>query len=338
MSTTPTQEIRRTSDASSIPEVRRPRRWRRTPEVLALAVAATIIPWALLSPDLASIRIVTTVLLYVALTSAWNLLGGYAGYLNFGSVMFMGTGAYTTAIAASSFGINPFYTLPLAAVTAGALAAVVGIPGFRLRGDYFAVATFVLTLALMQLAFALDITGGATGLFIESPFDSLEVSVRWFCLFFLALAVAAALCNWIVEHTRWFSALVAVREDEDAAEVLGVPTLRVKLAAFTIGATISGLAGSLYVTQLLFLEPIGAFDFQVSLAVVVAAVLGGKGTWWGPVVGACLTQFLLLQLLTRVPGTWNQFIFGAVLIVAVLLAPRGIAGLFERARGRRFGV
>lgn len=315
---------------------RRTVRW--LPEGLGIAAAVAVVPWALGSPDLASMKMASTILMYVALASAWNLLGGYAGYLNFGSVMFMGTGAYTTAILSSRLDVNPLYLLPLAGVVAALLAILVGIPGFRLRGDYFAVATFVLTLALQQVAFALDVTGGASGVTVTSPASSLEQSVRIFCLLFLGLAVLATTLCWVVERTRWLSALVAVREDEDAAEVLGIPTLRVKLAAFAIGAALSGLAGCLYAAQLLFIEPTGTFDFQVSLAVVVAAVIGGKGTWWGPVVGACLTQLLLQQLLVNVSGTWNQVIFGGVLIVVILTAPRGIAGLFTRARGRRFGV
>jgi branched-chain amino acid transport system permease protein len=317
---------------------RKPALRRGTPIAAACAAATCVLIWALVSPDIAQIKIVSTVLMYVALASAWNLLGGYVGYLNFGSVMFMGLGAYTTAILATTFHLNPLLMLPAAALVAAAGALLVGIPGFRLRGDYFAVATFVLTLALQQLATTLPLTGGANGLIIESPVDSLDDSVRLFCVLFLAAAVLATALCWMIERTRWLGAMVAVREDEDAAEVLGIPTLRVKLAAFVVGAAIAGLVGCLYAGELLFIEPTGTFDFQVSLAVVVAAVVGGKGTWYGPVIGAVLTQLTLQQLLVNVEGTWNQFIFGAVLVVAVLTAPRGIAGLFNKERGRRFGV
>jgi branched-chain amino acid transport system permease protein len=310
----------------------------RLPEGAAVVAVAIVVPWALVSPDLSTIKIVSVVLMYVALSSAWNLLGGYVGYLNFGSAMFLGIGAYTTAILSTNTGVPPLWTFPAAALLAALAGLVLGIPGFRLRGDYFAVATFVLTLAMQQLALALGITGGADGLLLESPTDSLDSAVRLFCLLFLAAAVLATLCCWVVERTRWSSALTAVREDEDAAEVLGIPTLRVKLVAFVVGAAISGLVGCLYASQLLFIEPTGTFDFQLSLAVVVAAVIGGKGTWWGPALGACLTQLLLQQLLSTVEGAWNQLIFGAVLVVVVLLVPRGLAGLAGKSRGRRFGV
>jgi branched-chain amino acid transport system permease protein len=308
------------------------------PPGAAVLTASAVLGWALLSPDIAHIKMASTILMYVALAGAWNLLGGYVGYMNFGSVMFMGLGAYSTAILSTAWQINPFYTVPVAAIVSAVGALLIGIPGFRLRGDYFAVATFVLTLALQQLATTLSVTGGANGLYLASPTDSLDDSVRLFCVLFLVVAVLTTALCWLVEHTRWLSALTAVREDEDAAEVLGIPTLRIKLAAFVVGAAIAGVVGCLYAGELLFIEPIGTFDFQVSLAVVVAAVIGGKGTWYGPVVGAVLTQLVLQQLLVNVGGAWNQFIFGAVLVVVVLTAPRGIAGLFNKQRGRRFGV
>jgi branched-chain amino acid transport system permease protein len=313
-------------------------RVRRLPEAVAVVVAVAVVPWALVSPDISAIKIVGAVLMYVALSSAWNLLGGYAGYLNFGSAMFLGVGAYATVVLSTTTGIGPLVTLPVAALVAALVGLAVGIPGFRLRGDYFAVATFVLTLAAQQLAFALDVTGGATGLTLASTTGSLDDDVRLFCLLFLAVAVLATLCCWAVERTRWFSTLTAVREDEDAAEVLGVPTLRVKLVAFVVGAALAGAVGCFYAAQLLYIEPTGTFDFHVSLAVVVAAVIGGKGTWWGPALGAVVTQLLLQQLLATVDDAWNQIVFGAVLVVAVLAVPRGIAGLVTKARGRRFGV
>ncbi|WP_354525996.1 branched-chain amino acid ABC transporter permease [Mycolicibacterium sp. 624] len=303
------------------------------PAAIVSGTSAAVL-WSLLSDDLTSIKIASTVFMFVALAGAWNLLGGYAGYLNFGTVMFMGMGAYTTGILSTTFAVNPLLTLPFAAIVAGLGALLVGVPGFRLRGDYFAVATFVLTLALQQLAANIDITGGSTGLSVTSPMVSLESSVRLFCVLFLILGVCVTALNWGVEKTRWFSALTAIREDEDAAEVLGIPTLRIKLFAFVAGAAIAGVAGSMYASQLQFIEPIGTFDFQVSLAVVVAVVLGGSGTWYGPVIGAVVTQLTLQLLLVNLDGIWNQIIFGALLVVGVLAAPRGVAGLIRKARTR----
>jgi branched-chain amino acid transport system permease protein len=320
--------------------VRSPRRSLRpgVPTAVAMLTTVVLLGWIVASPDVAQLKIVSTTLMYVALAGAWNLLGGYVGYINFGTAMFTGLGAYTTAILATNTHVQPLLLFPAAVVVACAGALLIGVPGFRLRGDYFAVATFVLTLALQQLANVLPVTGGAGGLLIESPFGSLDQSVRIHCLLFLAVAVLATGACWFVERARWMSAMVAVREDEDAAAVLGIPTLRIKVVAFVAGAAIAGLVGCLYASELMYIEPIGTFDFHLSLAVVVAAVVGGKGTWYGPALGAVLTQMVLQQLLVNVDGTWSQFIFGAVLLVAILIAPRGIAGLFTTRRGRRFGV
>ncbi|GAA5056301.1 branched-chain amino acid transport system permease protein [Thermocatellispora tengchongensis] len=303
-----------------------------------LALLAATGVWGAVTGDIAGLRIASTVLMYIALAEGWNLLGGYAGYLNFGTVIFLGIGAYTTAIAVTGTGVNALVTIPLAALVAAGVSVLIGIPGFRLRGDYFAVATFVLTLAARELANVLEITGGSVGLFLPPVADSLGASTRLFFFLFLALAAVSVAICWVSERTRWFSALVAVREDEDAAEVLGVPTLRLKVVALAVGAAIAGAAGSLYAAQSLYIEPTGTFDFRVSLAVVVAVILGGKGTWYGPVAGAVLTQLLATQLFVRLQGVWDQLIFGLLLIAVALLAPRGITRLTRRARGRRFGV
>lgn len=305
---------------------------------IAIVVVLLIAGWGNLSADLSSVRIASTVLMYVALASGWNLLGGYAGYLNFGLVIFLGVGAYTTAVLAIATGVNPLYLAPVAAVVAAIAAFVIGIPSFRLRGDYFAVATFVLTLGVLQLTSALGFTGGASGLSVPPVTNSLSDSIRLYFYLFLALALLAVAINWTIEHTRWFSALTAIREDEDAAEALGVPTLRVKLTALMIGSAIAGLAGCLYASQTLYIEPTGTFDFGVSLAVVVAVFLGGSRHWYGPIVGAIITQVLAQLLFINLQGVWNQIAFGALLLIVALLAPRGVTSFLKPVRGRRFGV
>jgi branched-chain amino acid transport system permease protein len=276
--------------------------------------------------------------MYVALAEAWNLLGGYAGYINFGSVIFLGLGAYTTAIASTATGLTPLATAPLAALVAALAAVLIAGPAFRLRGDYFAVATFVLTLGLQQFAAVLGVTGGAFGRYLRPTVSSLDGAVRLFFFAFLGLAVLSVAVCFALERTRWFSALVAIREDEDAAEVLGVPTFAVKVALLVVGAVIAGLAGCVYAAQLGYIEPTGTFDFNVSLAVVVGVVLGGMGTWYGPIVGAVIAELIAQELFTRVQGVWNQIAFGALLMVVVLVAPRGLTVLGRRRSGRRFGV
>jgi branched-chain amino acid transport system permease protein len=302
--------------------------------VVAAAVIAVLCVWGISLGGISTVGIASLVLMYAALSQGWNLLGGYVGYVNFGTVIFFGVGAYTTAITAASWHLNPLATVPLAGVAAGIAAAVIGIPALRLRGAYFAIATFVLTLAVQALALILGITHGSQGLNLPSLNMELGQETRLFFILFLALTVLATLLCWLVERTRWHAALVSIREDEDAAEVLGVPTVRLKSAALIIGSVIAGLAGSLYATQLLYIEPTGTFDFNISLAVVVAAVLGGAGRWYGPLIGSVITQLLAQELFIHVQGVYNQLSYGALLMVVVLVFPRGLASLLRWPGGR----
>jgi branched-chain amino acid transport system permease protein len=281
---------------------------------------------------IADVRIGSIVLMYAAMAEGWNLLGGYAGYMNFGTVMFFGVGAYTTALANSGWHVNPLAAIPIAALAAAAAGVILGIPALRLRGGYFAIATFILTLAVQALVLVAGFTHGATGMFITGITLNPVQATRLYFDLFLVLTVIAALICWGLERTRWHSALVAIREDEDAAEVLGVPTTRYKTVALLIGSAIAGAAGSLYATQLFYIEPTGTFDFNISLGVVVAAVLGGAGTWFGPLIGAVITQLIAQELFVHVQGVYNQLSYGVLLVIVVLVAPRGLASLRLRIR------
>lgn len=316
-----------------------PGRWRglRGP-LAALILAIALAVWGAGIGSVASVSIMSLVLMYVALAQGWNLLGGYAGYVNFGMVTFFGIGAYTTAIASTDWHVSPLATVPLAAVTAGLAAVLIGLPTLRLRGGYFAIATFVLTLAVQALALILPLTHGPTGIIVPGIGTSIATATRIFFLLFLALSVVATGLCLFVERTRWRSALVAIREDEDAAEVLGIPTTALKSVALIVGSIIAGVAGSFYAAQIFYVEPTGTFDFNVSLAIVVAAVIGGSGTWFGPVIGAVLVELLAQELFIHVQGVYNQLAYGAMLAVVVLVAPRGLMGLARRAQGRRFSV
>lgn len=282
--------------------------------------------------QIADVQIGSIVLMYAAMAEGWNLLGGYGGYMNFGTVMFFGVGAYATAMANAGWHLNPLLALPIAALAAAVAGALLGIPALRLRGHYFAIATFILTLAVQALALVAGFTHGATGMYITGvTLDPVQATRLYFDLF-LVLTVIAALICWGLERTRWHSALVAIREDEDAADVLGVPVTRYKSVALIIGAAIAGAAGCLYATQLYYIEPNGTFDFNISLGVVVAAVLGGAGTWYGPLIGAVITELIAQELFVHVQGVYNQLSYGALLVVVVLVAPGGLASLRIRRR------
>ena len=310
-------------------------RRRLTGLIAAAAVIAVAAAWGSSFGQVAAVRIGVIVLMYVALAGGWNLLGGYAGYMNFGTVLFFGVGAYTTAITSAGWHLNPLLTAPVAAVAAVVVSLLIGVASLRLRGGYFAIATFILTLAVQSLALVLGLTNGAKGLFITGLGISPIQATRVFFDLFLTLAAATILICWVVERTRWYSALIAIREDEDAAEVLGVPTARYKLAALLTGSAIAGIAGCFYAAQIFYIEPVGTFDFSISLATVVAAVIGGAGRWYGPVIGAVITQLLAQELFVHVQGVYSELSYGVLLIIVVLVAPGGVAGLASQVRRRR---
>lgn len=286
--------------------------------------------------QLGTLRIWTIVLMYVVLTEAWAVLGGYGGYLNFGMAMFFGIGAYTTAILSSHTGIPPLATLPAAGVVAAILGVGIGIPSLRLRGAYFAIVTFVLTLALEQLVSVLGITNGALGLYLKPPALSLQAGDQLFFFIFLAGAVAVTLGVRQIGRSRFGSSLVAIREDEDAAEILGVPTTRVKTIAFAFAACVAGMAGCVYAAQLYYIEPVSTFDFSLALNVVVAAIVGGSQIWVGPLLGAVVTQLLSQEFLSSTQGVEGNLILGALLVVFARFIPGGIVG-FARRRNRAPG-
>jgi branched-chain amino acid transport system permease protein len=309
-------------------------RRRLTGFAAAAVVIAVLATWGSGFGQLAAVRIGVIVLMYAALASGWNILGGYAGYMNFGTALFFGVGAYATALASSGWHVNPLLTVPVAAVAAGLAGVFIGMASLRLRGGYFAIATFILTLAVQSLALVLGITHGALGLYITGLGISPVQATRLFFDLFLALAALAVLLCWLIEQTRWYSALTAIREDEDAAEVLGVPTSRYKMAGLVAGAVIAGIAGSFYAAQIFYIEPVGTFDFNISLATVVAVAIGGSGRWFGPLIGAVITQLLAQELFVHVQGAYSQLSYGALLIIVVLAAPAGLAGLASRLARR----
>ncbi len=303
-----------------------------------VVVVGLLVAFGLTTGQLGTLRIATTALMYVVLTEAWSVLGGYGGYLNFGMAMFFGVGAYTTAIVAKEASIPPLETVVAAGVVAGLLAVAVGLPSLRLRGAYFAIVTFVLTLAVQQLVMVLGITNGSLGLYLQPLALSARAADQLYFFIFLGFALLVALGVRQIGRSRFGAALVAIREDEDAAEVLGVPTTRVKLIAFVVAAVLAGMVGCLYAAQLYYIEPVGTFQFSVSLNVVVAAIVGGAQSWVGPLLGASATQVLSQELLTHTQGVDGTLALGGLLVIFARFVPGGIAGFFRRRRGTKVSL
>ena len=267
--------------------------------------------------------------LYVAQGLAWNILGGFAGYVSFGYAAFFGLGAYTTALL-WLHGWAPVLTFPLAGLCAAAFSLVVGVPTLRLAGPYFSIATIGVGEAMRILMLNIGITGGASGLNLPTVVPS----KAWFYLAALVMAaVAYASATW-VRDSRFGLGLAALRMDLDAAETLGVRTALFKNVAHVISAFLVGVCGGLFATYFQYLHPDTVFSFTESISLVLIALIGGIGTIWGPILGAAVFYAVQDYLQTSYPN-FHLLVYGVLLIVILLFEPRGLAGLATRLAGRR---
>ncbi len=303
---------------------------------LPLAGGATLAAFTLGAPLLlerGTLNDVWSLAFAVILASAWNILGGFAGQVSLGYSAFLGIGAYTTVLL-SLKGINPFWTLPLAAVLGALFSVVIGLPAFRLRGPYFTIATIGVGEAVRVAASSASFTGGSSGL--RMPAGSFDFTLNYESMAVLAIvtvAVAAA-----VKRSAFGRALAAIRQDLDAAEALGVGSTRFKLGAHALSAALVSLAGSLYAINFQYIAPGSVFDFRLSLSIVLMPIVGGVGTVAGPVLGAIVFSTLQIKLLA-IPALRDSYLFlyGALLILVMLYEPKGLVGLARRllARVRR---
>ncbi|WP_021029130.1 branched-chain amino acid ABC transporter permease [Litchfieldella anticariensis] len=280
-----------------------------------------------------SLRIVTGVLMWAGLACAWNIVGGYAGYISFGHSAFFGIGAYVTGILMQrDLGIPFLATLPLGILVAVGVAAAIGGPTMRLRGAYFAIATWAFAEMLMQVAIILDITGGTAGL-------SLPAYLNEFFFYYTMLVVAllAYLGTWyLLERTRFGFRLKALRDHEPAAEAMGIHTTLVKVQAFALSAGITSLFGSIYAYWVTFIDPRSVMGPEITDQMVVMVLLGGLGTVWGPALGATVLWLINRYIWSELGDTTIYLpILGLIIAMIVLFLPNGLISLLPG--GRRGG-
>jgi len=270
--------------------------------------------------------------LWVTLGASWNLLGGYAGQVSFGHAAFFGVGAYTSSLLFVRVGIDPWLGLPGAGVAAALLGVPMGLVCFRLRGPFFALSMLALSefLRLVALNWR-SLTEGAVGILPPPLFEGkLPYYYIALGLAVLTLAVVAA----VITSRGGFS-LVAIREDEDAAEALGVDTMRGKLLALLLSAFFTGMGGSFYANYMLYIDPAIVFSIiDVSIAMILVAVLGGMGTLFGPVVGA-FAIVALSELFRGLLAGANLIVYGILIVLVILFMPEGVVGALGKARARR---
>jgi branched-chain amino acid transport system permease protein len=298
---------------------------------LFVAVVACI-PW--FTDSGVALNFVMMALYAALLAQAWNILGGFGGQFSFGHALFFGTGAYIQAIAQLQFGLNPWVALASAIIGSAAIGLIVGGLTFRygLKGSYFALVTLAFAEVFRILALSVPFTGAGVGLMIplsESFANMQFASRKGYLYLMLGFVAVALLVTWWLKHSRFGAYLQAVRDNEDAARAIGVNPFNVKLGAIGLSGALMGAGGAFYVQVFQYIDPGIAFGPGTSVEALVAAIVGGIGTLWGPVLGAVVLHMLAditRNLFGQLPGI-NMVIYGVVLVLIVMFLPRGIGGI-----------
>ena len=275
------------------------------------------------------------ILQYVVIATAWNILGGYAGYVNFGTPAFFALGAYTAVFLIRSMKAP----LPVLIVAGGLVAALLGLGiGYltlRLRGTFFSIATLALSVVLQTMIINWEYVGGSRGISVlrppGAPFGSY---VTFLFTVMVGLAVVAVLVARFIERSWIGRGLAALRDNEEAAECMGVPTLRLKLFATTVSGFLLGVAGAPFPYYVTFVEPNSAFALDYAVNALAMPMIGGTTSWIGPVIGAILLGTASQVATVTISSELNLLIVGVVLVAFVVGAPEGILGLVRRLRGR----
>jgi branched-chain amino acid transport system permease protein len=290
---------------------------------IALVGGLSTLPWW---GSAVLVQFTLNTLILATLAQSWNIIGGYTGYPSFGNSVFYGLGAYGVAIAMVQWQWPFSVGLVLGVVLAVLFAFLIGLPVLRLRGHYFAIATLALAEVMAAILSNLDIAGRNTGLILPL--------VRGDTLFFeaaLALLVVTTLTVVWIANSRFGYALVAIRENEDAAAVMGINTTVYKVLAFALCGTFTALAGGIHAYWITYLDPGSAFDISLNVKMIIMAVFGGAGTIFGPVVGAFVLSAISEVLSFKVTHLAAVF-YGVVIVIAVVFTPRGVADVIRRFR------
>jgi branched-chain amino acid transport system permease protein len=307
-------------------------------KAIRLILLAAVLAVLLLLPRFVSsykLLTYTTVLCLALMAQGWNFIGGYTGYAAFGNVAFFGIGAYTTGLLMlSKWHLSFFPAVFAGALLSAFVATVIGLPVLRLKGHYFAIATLGVAEAFREIAGSWDsVTEGATGIDLPVRSDN-----TFFYYTALGFVVVGVFVTFLLERSKIGYGWVAIREDQDAARMLGINTTIFKVAAFALSAIFASLAGGIIAYQNIHVAPNDFFKIEYTLQMIIACIIGGTGTVWGPLLGAAVYQLLSTYI-------WSHFlelhptVLGAIIIFFIVFLPRGLMQLFGRlglvARGRR---
>lgn len=310
------------------------RRWIWLSVVAAIAIAY---PLLLSSPF--QQRLGALVLLYAIAASAWNIVGGYAGQVSVGHVVFFGCGAYAAMGSYAKFGLSPLFGIPGGIIIAVALAAIIGVPTLRLSGHYFSMATIAVAETVRLIVTNTEWLGAAVGLsgptVPRNVFDLSFLSSLPYYYLFLFVLVITLLVTWWMTNSRMGFYLRAIKDSERAARSLGAPAARTKLYAYMLSAALTSVAGALYAMMFGFVDPESGLGILISVKILIMAALGGAGLLFGPLVGAAI-----LVPLEEISNSWlggkgaglTFVVYGAIIVLIARFQPGGLLSLFARRR------
>ncbi|CAN5253997.1 branched-chain amino acid ABC transporter permease [soil metagenome] len=311
---------------------------KRNPTLVFLLVAAAVVVLAagpLFLPPF-YVRVGQLMLYSAGLGLAWAILGGFAGYASFGHAAFIGVGAFTAGLVEGRFSsLPPALLLPLGLLAGGAccavLSALIAYPILRLRGTFFAIAMLGVSHVCAEVTNNIDFFQGSMGLNFPPIAPASMDPADFFYELYLVATLLILLISWQIRRSRFGAGLLSIREDEDTARMLGVPTERYKRLAFVVSAVLTGLMGVIYAHSLGYITTDSVYRDDTNLSLIVYSLLGGMGTLFGPVIGAFLLVFITQVILGRLLD-FHLFATGLLLVVLILVAPGGIAGLLKRKR------
>jgi branched-chain amino acid transport system permease protein len=304
--------------------------------VICLAVAAAVFAGAVAVGNDYVFFAGYVILQYVVLSTAWNILGGYCGYVNFGSAAFFALGAYSTVAIYKLIGANDLphiVPMPVLMLVGGVVSGVVGFGmGYltlRLRGAFFAIATLALAVVLQTLIVNWDFVGGSRGAYILRPEEVPLIGsyIKYLFLVMLLLAVASLVIARLIERSRLGYGFATIRDDELAAEASGVPTLKLKLIATTISGALMGMAGAPFPYYIGYLQPSSTFGLDYAVNSIAMPLIGGTTSWVGPLIGTILLGSLQQIATVTISSAVNLLLVGVILVVFVIVAPNGVIGI-----------
>jgi len=280
---------------------------------------------------------------YVVLATAWNILGGYCGYVNFGTAGFFALGAYSTVAIYKFTTGNDLIGVPIpililmGGIVSGVIGLGMGYLTLRLRGAFFSIATLALAVVLQTLVNNWDYVGGSRGAYILRPEEIAPLGnyVRYLFLLMLLLAVGSLTVARLIERSRLGYGFATIRDDELAAEASGVPTLRLKLIATTISGALMGMAGAPFPYYISYLQPDSTFALDYAVNSIAMPLIGGTTSWVGPLIGAILLGSVQQIITVTISSAVNLLIVGCLLVTFVIVAPNGIIGFIHTHLQRR---